>query len=1088
MPVRYCLKDDGAFVIEEYNLAKPFASFLPGIAGPWGKPIWVFYVNRGQAITSFGARDRNGCLLEYHPANKAYAQVFVDGFRTFLRVKGRFYEPFAQPMPGADLSQTMIVRPYEIELGERHPGLGLQIRVIYHTLPSTPTGALVRTLRITNLDREAADLELLDGLPVFVPANMSEIALKGIAYTEASFCRVADLDDHLLYAYISVRAADAVRMEETTGGNFYFGLVEEAKSGNLTPLPLVADPGAIFGEGGSHLFPAFFLAENPFDPERRVRQGIIPCAFVHHWTTLGPGEDVVIHALAGRAETKVEACRLREACREPGFLTGKREENRRLIRTLMDYAFCLSDVPIFDRYCQQTFLDNTLRGGLPALIGDKIFYLYFRRHGDLERDYNFFSLEPTYFSQGNANYRDLNQNRRTNVLFFPAVGDTDIRTFFGAIQADGYNPLVYEGIVFRLDGAKPLPKEVFKDEEAAESFSADFAGEFTPGEVAAWALAHREELALTPMDFLGLVLSHAEKRERFTPADGYWSDHWSYCLDLLQSHESIFPERMEALLFGCGDYTYYDNPEVLLPNDRRYVWDPEQGACRRYRSTEKHPAKLALLAARREDEHLVRAGNGKGPIYRTTLAEKILCLICTRLSMLDPDGVGLEMLGNRPGWNDALNGLPSLLGSSFCETVALYNLIAFFARHVARHAAPTEIAVELRDLLRALDGALKQQLATATPDPRLFWEAANAARDAYCAQTLLGFSGEKVALGPEELRSFLGDASRYLAQAIARARKDDGLYHTYFFYEVTEYEFVRDEAGNQIHQDGLPLVRPLAFRRHHLPHFLEGQIHALGVVEPSEARRLYQAVRASDLYDTGLGLYKINASLAGAPPAIGRVTRFLPGWLENESIWIHLNYKYLLALLRAGLYEEFFTEMRQVLVAFHPPERYGRNPLEHSSFIVSSAHPDRRLHGRGFYARLTGATAEFLSMYLIMTGLARAFVLDEAGEPRFRPRPILPDWLFTSAPRKVTLQTEESQVELDLPAGTFASRLFGGGLLIYYNPQRKPTFGPEAAKVVRFVLTDREGRQTCFEGDTLPAAESRGLREGRYVRVEITLA
>ncbi|MDP2938103.1 MAG: hypothetical protein Q8N72_02515, partial [Candidatus Omnitrophota bacterium] len=59
------------FVIENYNLAKPFANFFPGIAGRYGIPMWVFYVNRGQAIASFGIKDKDHAILEFFPANKS---------------------------------------------------------------------------------------------------------------------------------------------------------------------------------------------------------------------------------------------------------------------------------------------------------------------------------------------------------------------------------------------------------------------------------------------------------------------------------------------------------------------------------------------------------------------------------------------------------------------------------------------------------------------------------------------------------------------------------------------------------------------------------------------------------------------------------------------------------------------------------------------------------------------------------------------------------------------------------------------------------------------------------------------------------
>ena len=41
-------------------------------------------------------------------------------------------------------------------------------------------------------------------------------------------------------------------------------------------------------------------------------------------------------------------------------------------------------------------MDNVLRGGLPIKIGDnKVFYVYSRKHGDLEREYNYFVVKGT---------------------------------------------------------------------------------------------------------------------------------------------------------------------------------------------------------------------------------------------------------------------------------------------------------------------------------------------------------------------------------------------------------------------------------------------------------------------------------------------------------------------------------------------------------------------------------------------------------------------------------------------------------------------------------------------------------------------
>ena len=44
------------YVLEDYDAKPTFSSFLPGVAGLYGKPVWSFYVNRGQGVASFGSK------------------------------------------------------------------------------------------------------------------------------------------------------------------------------------------------------------------------------------------------------------------------------------------------------------------------------------------------------------------------------------------------------------------------------------------------------------------------------------------------------------------------------------------------------------------------------------------------------------------------------------------------------------------------------------------------------------------------------------------------------------------------------------------------------------------------------------------------------------------------------------------------------------------------------------------------------------------------------------------------------------------------------------------------------------------------
>jgi len=48
------------------------ASFLPGVGGKWGVPMWAFYVNRGQGMATFGVENKDGGIALFQTAEKTY--------------------------------------------------------------------------------------------------------------------------------------------------------------------------------------------------------------------------------------------------------------------------------------------------------------------------------------------------------------------------------------------------------------------------------------------------------------------------------------------------------------------------------------------------------------------------------------------------------------------------------------------------------------------------------------------------------------------------------------------------------------------------------------------------------------------------------------------------------------------------------------------------------------------------------------------------------------------------------------------------------------------------------------------------------
>jgi hypothetical protein len=313
---------------------------------------------------------------------------------------------------------------------------------------------------------------------------------------------------------------------------------------------------------------------------------------------------------------------------------------------------------------------------------------------------------------------------------------------------------------------------------------------------------------------------------------------------------------------------------------------------------------------------------------------------------------------------------------------------------------------------------------------------------------------------------------------------------TYFINAVAEYTTLSHENGSTRENDkGMVYFRPKAFRQSPLPLFLEGVVHYLRTLPgKSQAAEVAARVRQSGLYDRKLQMYKVNASLEEQPMEIGRARAFTPGWFENESIWLHMEYKYMLEILRNGLFEEFYRDFKNVFVPFFDPAVYGRSILENASFIVSSANPDRSLHGNGFVARLSGATAEFINILLLMTVGPTPFHINRAGELQLEFRPALPSWLFTEEDRSERLYRNGSWHDVTFAKNSFSFMFLGETLVTYLNPQRQNTFGVEAVFPQSWRLFDHAGEEVVITGSVLKGVWAEKIRRREVKRIEIQLS
>jgi hypothetical protein len=879
---------------------------------------------------------------------------------------------------------------------------------------------------------------------------------------------VFNLQEGMPFYRFQASAGDTAEVDEIQAGHFYLAFDDSGQG--LVPF---VDPVVVFGQNTGLSAPDEFVVQPLADlcQQRQMITGRTPCGLFGASRVLGPGEATTLYGIIGHAGNIEQVLQERARLARPAYVRQKRQEANQLADELTDAVSTHTSSPRFDAYTRQTFLDNVLRGGWPLILGSEqkpsVYHIYSRKHGDLERDYNYFTLAAEPYSHGNANYRDVNQNRRNDVLLKPELGAFNVLSFLGLIQADGYNPLVVEGIRFTLPAEHRAA--VLGLVEQPDRLAPVLAHPFTPG-LLLQTIADREiGLKVRPEALIAEALSHADQHFLATPGEGFWIDHWTYNLDLIETYLAVYPERKDDLLFDEPTAPFFDSPAFVQPRAEKYVLAGD-GRVRQYGAVVEDEEKAALIATRIDSPNLVRTAYGQGEVYRTTVFAKLVGLALLKFATLDPLGMGVEMEAGRPGWYDALNGLPGLLGSSLCETYELERLLTFLLEAMAGKGVGTvQLPLEQAELMAELAETLQLWCESENPDRHFhYWDSVAAARETYRARTRLGFGGERGDLPFDELSPILAAFRAKVRAGIQRAVKmNEGIPPTYFAYTVTDYDLIAGTDGEpRRNKQGRPYVRAKRLEPTVLPLFLEGPVHALKAQpDVASARELHAKIRESDLYDRKLGMYKINASLEGQSHEIGRARAFTPGWLENESIWLHMEYKYLLEILKAGLYEEFYDDFEGALVCFQDPGVYGRSPLENSSFLVSSVHPDESLHGAGFVARLSGATAEFLSIWqVMMAGPRPFFVLDSDLKLSFKPA--LPGWLF-----------DEN--------GQLGFTFLGQVPVTYHNPDRLDIYPDGAMRARRLILHMPDGGQVEFAGDTIGEPYAQMVRQGQIAKIDI---
>jgi hypothetical protein len=315
----------GRFIVEDYDAQAPFSDFLPALTGIYGKPVYAFYVNRGQGMASFGVKSKNYPIQEFQPANKAYQSTALLGFRTFLQgYRGPeeanipfLVEPFSpmstqwnaptaasttfassssststahfssSALPLQQLQQQTLPKRYmyvganEMQIRQVDSVLGIETNVTYFCLPEEDFGAFVRRTQITNVHpQKTLTLSVLDGLARMEPyGGKLRKALSNIGRTLEAWMGVYQPYNNTIrmpFYRLSTIPKDSALVQVNEAGHYCLALMETGQTPQL--LPIIYDVNKVFGEDTLLLRPLELYTKSIGDIIRGPQYGLAKTA------------------------------------------------------------------------------------------------------------------------------------------------------------------------------------------------------------------------------------------------------------------------------------------------------------------------------------------------------------------------------------------------------------------------------------------------------------------------------------------------------------------------------------------------------------------------------------------------------------------------------------------------------------------------------------------------------------------------------------------------------------------------------------------------------------------------------------------
>ena len=549
--------EGSTFVVEDYQSAKRFSSFLPAISGEDGKPLWAFYANVGQCMGGFGVNNKETPITPFDSATLAYQNIPIKSFRTFLKIDGKDYSLFE-----GDNSVKRVLKINKSNISISEESSEYKISIIYSTVSHRNYAGLIRKVSFINKSKESHKYQLCDGLPIFFPLGLSNFCYKELVSLMGAYCEV-DINNNAPFVKFKTSTGDNSVVELAHNGNGFISIDNKGSR-----LKNIVELYQIFENEPSLIKPVNWINKGVgVLKEEQQLENQLPCAFSISSFELKENEEYEFASLYGSFNSVNE---FNEAIKDFNVNSANKmiNETEELVLSYLPKGIKTSN-PLFDEYIVQSFLDNNLRGGFPILLdGGKPYYIFSRKHGDMERDYNAFNIPNTYYSSGPGNFRDVNQNRRSDLYFVNEVKDYNIWIFFSLIQVDGQNPLTVKPLLFKKNDNFNLKVLEGLSNELKEKVLELVSKGSQPGVI--YTLLKDNNIKDADNVFSSILEEcHQEISASFS--EGYWIDHWTYNVDLLENYLSVYPDKMEDLLFN-KDYKYFHSLVYVNPRSEKYCY------------------------------------------------------------------------------------------------------------------------------------------------------------------------------------------------------------------------------------------------------------------------------------------------------------------------------------------------------------------------------------------------------------------------------------------------------------------------------------------------------------------------------------